>query len=205
MFEFLNACLTLDPLIILKAGGYLGLTAIVFMESGLLIGIFFPGDSLLFAAGLLSASGIFHFPSTVVLVVTAAILGDNVGYWFGKNVGSNLFSRPNSRLFKQEYVARTQKFYAKYGARAIVLARFVPIVRTLAPILAGVARMPYDKFLAYNAIGGIAWGVGMTTLGYSLGTIIPESEKYVLPISLAIIFISFLPILWNLLRGKKAL
>src|SRR3990167_2402589 len=133
MLDFLQACINLDPIAILKAGGYLGLLIIVFAESGLLVGILFPGDSLLFAAGLLAANGFLDPITTVIGVVLAAILGDNVGYWFGKNVGANLFVRPNSRFFKQEYVAKTQKFYAKYGARAIILARFVPIVRTLTP------------------------------------------------------------------------
>src|SRR3989338_7991194 len=141
MAEFLIACAQLDPIAIVKAGGIIGLALIVFAESGLLIGILFPGDSLLFAAGLFAASGFFNPIAMTFAVVCAAILGDSVGYWFGKNVGATLFSRPDSRFFKQEYVNRTQRFYAKYGARAVVLARFVPIVRTLAPILAGVGQM----------------------------------------------------------------
>jgi membrane-associated protein len=187
----------------LKAGGYVGLTLVVFAESGLLIGMFFPGDSLLFAAGLLSASGIFNPIAVMVLVVIGAIAGDNVGYWFGKNVGVNLFNRPDSWFFKQEYVTRTEKFYTVYGPRAIVLARFVPIVRTIAPILAGVGSMRYGTFLMYNVLGALLWGLGMTLLGYSLGTVIPESEKYVLPLSLVIVALSFFPIILNLLRGKK--
>ena len=205
MVDFLTACINLDPLAIIKAGGYLGLLFIVFAESGLLIGIFFPGDSLLFAAGLLAANGFLDPVTTVIGVILAAIIGDNVGYWFGKNVGVNLFSRPNSRFFKQEYVAKTQKFYTKYGARAVILARFVPIVRTLAPILAGIGRMNYEKFLAFNAIGGFLWGGGMVLLGYTLGTVIPSSEKYILPISLVIIAISFLPLVWSFVQGKRAL
>ncbi|MDO8623831.1 MAG: VTT domain-containing protein [bacterium] len=205
MVDFLTACINLDPLAIIKAGGYLGLLFIVFAESGLLVGIFFPGDSLLFAAGLLAANGFLDPVTTVIGVILAAIIGDNVGYWFGKNVGVNLFSRPNSRFFKQEYVTKTQKFYSKYGARAVILARFVPIVRTLAPILAGIGRMNYEKFLAFNAIGGFLWGGGMVLLGYTLGTIIPSSEKYILPISLVIIAISFLPLVWNFVQGKRAL
>jgi membrane-associated protein len=204
MLDFLNACISLDPVAMLKAGGYVGLTLVVFAESGLLIGMFFPGDSLLFAAGLLSASGIFNPIAVMVLVVIGAIAGDNVGYWFGKNVGVNLFNRPDSWFFKQEYVTRTEKFYTVYGPRAIVLARFVPIVRTIAPILAGVGSMRYGTFLMYNVLGALLWGLGMTLLGYSLGTVIPESEKYVLPLSLVIVLLSFFPIILNLLRGKKA-
>ena len=204
MLEFLYACIQLDPIAIITAGGYIGLALIIFAESGLLIGIVFPGDSLLFAAGLLAASGILDPVVTALLVTFAAIFGDNVGYWFGKNVGTNLFLRPNSRIFKQEYITRTQKFYAKYGARAVVLARFIPIVRTLTPILAGVGRMNYERFLAYNAIGAIVWGAGVVSLGYFLGELIPGIERYILPISVGIIIVSFLPIVWNFARGKKA-
>lgn len=204
MMDFLSACIQLDPISIIKSGGYVGIASIVFAESGLLFGIFLPGDSLLFAAGLLSAGGFLSFPLLTGIVIVAAIVGDSVGYWFGNNVGLNLFKRKDSRFFKQEYLKRTQAFYEKYGGRAVILARFVPIVRTLAPILAGVGSMRYRTFLAYNAIGGVLWGAGVTSLGYFLGSVIPNSEKYVLPMSLAVIVISFLPIVWNLLRGRKA-
>jgi membrane-associated protein len=140
-----------------------------------------------------------------VSVVVAAVLGDSVGYWFGKNVGSNFFKREDSRFFKQEYLKRTERFYRMYGGRAVVLARFVPIVRTLAPMLAGVGSMKYSTFLAYNAIGGCVWGIGMVSLGYLLGSIVPDSERYILPISLIIIVLSFLPILLNFVRGKRAI
>jgi membrane-associated protein len=205
MLEFLNACLALDPVAMLKAGGYIGLFLVVFAESGLLIGILFPGDSLLFAAGLLAGVGIFDPVIVVGGVILAGILGDNVGYWFGKNVGVNFFKRPDSFIFKQEYVRRTEKFYEKYGPQALVLARFVPIVRTLTPILAGVAKMEYNRFLAYNTIGAVVWGAGVTLLGYFLGELIPGLEEYILPISLVIIVVSFLPIIWNFLSGKKKL
>jgi membrane-associated protein len=205
MLTFLSACIHLDPIGIIKAGGYVGIAIVVFAESGLLFGIFFPGDSLLFAAGLLSAGAFLNPFLLAGTVVLAAILGDSVGYWFGKNVGVNFFSRKDSLIFKQEYVARTQKFYAKYGARAVLLARFVPIVRTLAPILAGVGSMKYLRFLSYNAVGALAWGGGMVALGYFLGAVIPNAAHYVLPLSLVIIVISFLPILINILRGKKAI
>lgn len=203
MLNFILACVHLDPIAIVKAGGYVGLALLVFAESGLLIGIFLPGDSLLFAAGLLAAAGYLEFGPLALIVIIAAILGDTVGYWFGKNVGANLFNRKDSLIFKQEYVERTQKFYKKYGGRAVALARFVPVVRTLAPILAGVGSMPYSRFASYNALGGVMWGGGMVALGFFLGAIIPNSEKYILPISLVIVVISFLPIFWNLIRGKQ--
>ncbi|MEK7114309.1 MAG: VTT domain-containing protein [Patescibacteria group bacterium] len=202
MLDFLIASVQLDPIAIIKTGSYFGIAFIVFAESGLLIGIFFPGDSLLFAAGLLSAVGFLSFGPLVFVVVIAAIVGDSVGYWFGVKVGPALFKREDSRFFKQEYLRRTELFYQTYGGRAVVLARFVPIVRTLTPILAGIGSMTYKKFLTYNVLGGLLWGAGMVSLGYFLGSIIPNSERYILPLSLVIIILSFLPILINLLRGK---
>ena len=203
MDAFIQACIQLDPVALVKAGGYVGIAIIIFAESGVLLGIFFPGDSLLFAAGLLSAAGLFNFELLAAIVVVSAILGDSVGYWFGKKVGDNFFSRPDSRFFKQEYVTRTQVFFEKYGGRAIVLARFVPIVRTIAPILAGVGMMKYSRFLSYNILGGFLWGAGVISLGYSLGSIIPDSERYILPISLVIIALSFLPIAINHFHVKR--
>ena len=205
MLSFLYSCFTLDPISLIHAGGYIGIFALVFVESGLLVGLVLPGDSVLFAAGLLGASGAVSPTFTIFLIIVAAVLGDNVGYWFGKNVGTSLFKRPDSKIFKQEYVVRTQKFYATYGGRAVVFARFVPIVRTLAPILAGVGKMRYDTFLFYNALGAVLWGAGLVMLGYFLGSVIPNSEKYVLPLSLVIIVISFLPLFLNFFRGKKAI
>ena len=202
MLDFLIASVQLDPIAIIKTGSYFGIAFIVFAERGLLIGIFFPGDSLLFAAGLLSAVGFLSFGPLVFVVVIAAIVGDSVGYWFGVKVGPALFKREDSRFFKQEYLRRTELFYQTYGGRAVVLARFVPIVRTLTPILAGIGSMTYKKFLTYNVLGGLLWGAGMVSLGYFLGSIIPNSERYILPLSLVIIILSFLPILINLLRGK---
>ena len=181
---------------------YLILFIIVFCETGLVITPFLPGDSLLFAAGLLAAGGFLSFVPLVLVVAVSAILGDSVGYWFGANVGVNFFKRKDSFFFKQEYLKRTELFYQKYGGRAVVLARFVPIVRTIAPILAGIGSMTYKEFLRYNILGGLLWGVGMTSLGYSLGSVLPNSEHYILPISLVIIVLSFLPILLSILRGK---
>lgn len=203
MLEFLIATVHLDPIAIIKTGSYLGIAIVVFAESGLLFGIFFPGDSLLFAAGLLSASGFLEPIPLITLVVTAAIVGDSVGYWFGAKVGQALFKREDSRFFKQEYIKRTELFYQKYGGRAVVLARFVPIVRTLAPILAGAGSMKYYVFLRYNVLGGLFWGISMVSLGFLLGSIIPNSQHYILPISLVIIVISFLPVFINLVRQRQ--
>ncbi len=205
MLNFLLACIQLDPIAIVQAGSYLGIALLVFAESGLLIGMFLPGDSLLFAAGLLSASGFLAIGPLMMVVVVAAILGDSAGYWFGTKVGDHLQDREDSWFFKQEYLKRTERFYQKYGGRALILARFVPIVRTLAPILAGAGSMNYRKFLSYNILGGFLWGMGMVILGFSLGSVIPDSEKYIVPISLVIVVLSFLPILINLARGKRGI
>lgn len=205
MLDFLLACAHLDPMAIIKTGSYLGIAVIIFAESGLLFGIFFPGDSLLFAAGLVSGAGLLSLVPLLVSVVLAAIFGDSVGYWFGANVGTNFFKRKDSRLFKQEYLHRTEKFYQKYGGRAVILARFVPVVRTIAPILAGIGSMRYSVFLSYNALGGLFWGSGMVLLGFFLGVVLPNSEHYILPLSLVIVVLSFLPILVNVVKGKKVI
>lgn len=205
MLSFLLACIHLEPLAIVEAGGYIGVALLVFAESGLLIGMFLPGDSLLFAAGLLSANGFLTLGPLMVVVVASAILGDSVGYWFGSEVGERLFQRKDSRFFKQAYLKRTERFYQKYGGRTLILARFVPVVRTLAPILAGASSMKYGKFIIYNVLGGLLWGAGILSLGYFLGSIIPNSEQYIFALSLIIIAVSFLPTLTGLARGKRVL
>ncbi len=203
MREFFYALTQFDVVAVLQAGGYVGIATIVFAESGILLGIFLPGDSLLFAGGLLSATGFFSFPLLITLVVVAAILGDSVGYWFGAHVGQKLFDRPDSWFFKKEYLTRTELFYQKYGTRAVILARFLPIIRTIAPILAGTGSMRYSVFLRANILGALIWGIGMTSLGYFLGAIIPESEKYILPLSLLIIVVSFIPFFIEVIRTRS--
>lgn len=204
MDNFISALANLDSVAILRSGGYIGLALVVFAETGVLLGIIFPGDSLLFAAGVLSATG-FLDPITLAVVVTfAAVCGGIFGYWFGHRVGPRLFAREDALIFKRAHVARTQAFFEKYGARAIVLARFVPVVRAFAPVLAGVGSMPYHRFFLYNIIGGVAWGMGMVALGYFLGSLVPSSVHYILPLSLAIIAVSFLPILINFMRSRPS-
>jgi membrane-associated protein len=183
--------------------GYAGLFAIVFAESGLFFGFFFPGDSLLFSAGLLASQGIFNVWQLGILLALAAILGDSVGYWFGKKVGPAIFSREDGRFFHKRHIERTKTFYEKYGSRTILLARFVPIVRTFAPILAGVGSMPYKKFLSYNIVGGILWSFALIFVGYFLGIFVPGAESYVTLIAIVIIIISFLPILKEMRNQKK--
>lgn len=193
----------LDSHTLIEAFGLIGVLAIVFIESGLLVGFMLPGDSLLFTAGLLSANDVL--PDLWVLLLTipvAAILGDQVGYAIGRKAGPAVFRRPDSRFFKQEYVERSQEYFEHYGGRTIVIARFVPIVRTIAPVMAGVSKMDYRTFLFFNVIGGIAWGVGLTTLGYFLGQI-DFIEKNLEPIILVIVAISFVPIFLELRRARR--
>ena len=195
----------LHPDNLISTFGLIGVLAVVFAESGLLIGFFLPGDSLLFTAGLLVAEGSYvTLPLWFVcsLIVLAAIFGDQVGYLFGRKVGPALFRRPDSRLFKHENVERAHQFFEKYGPRSIVLARFVPIVRTFTPIVAGVARMPYRTFVMFNVIGGVLWGAGVTVLGFYLGQIgfVRINIELIL---VAMVAISFVPIAIEVLRARR--
>jgi membrane-associated protein len=185
--------------------GLIGILAAVFAESGLLIGFFLPGDSLLFSTGLVIAGGRYlHYPLWLVclLIAVAAIAGDQFGYAFGKRVGPALFRRPNSRVFKQENLVRAREFFDRYGARSIVLARFVPIVRTFTPIVAGASRMRYRTFTTFNAVGGVLWGTGVTVLGYLLGQIafVRSNIEFIL---VGIVAISVVPIAIELLRARR--
>lgn len=194
----------LDPETLIETFGTLGLLAIVFAESGLLVGFFLPGDSLLFTAGLLSSNG--TLPDVWILLVMiplAAIAGDQVGYVIGRKAGPAVFNRPDSRFFRQEYVEKSHDFFERYGGRTIVLARFVPIVRTFAPVMAGTSRMDYRAFVTYNVIGGLAWGVGVTTLGYFLGQV-DFVKNRIEVILLVIVLISVLPIGFELLRARRS-
>lgn len=193
----------LEPEFLIETFGTLGLLTIVFVESGLLVGFVLPGDSLLFTAGLLSASG--NLPDLWVLLITiplAAIAGDQVGYTIGRKAGPAIFRRPDSRFFRQEHVDKSHEYFERYGPRTIVIARFVPIVRTFAPVMAGVARMRYRTFLLFNVIGGVGWGVGVTALGYYLGQVAFVRANVELFI-LGIVALSVLPIVLELLRGWR--
>jgi membrane-associated protein len=189
----------------ITAVGVIGVFAVVFAESGLLIGFFLPGDSLLFTAGLLVSQGVLDVPIAVLAggCFIAAVTGDQVGYAFGRRVGPRLFNRPDSRFFRQEYVERAAAYFERYGSRTIVLARFIPIVRTFAPVLAGVGRMHYRTFVTYNVVGGLLWGVGVTLLGYQLGRQFPWIEEYLLPLVLLIIVVSAIPPVLELLKRRS--
>ncbi|MGW0837636.1 DedA family protein [Streptomyces prunicolor] len=194
----------LDPNTMLDRFGIWGLLLVVFAESGLLIGFFLPGDSLLFTCGLLITAGTLDFPlwAAVVLICVAAILGDQAGYVFGKKVGPSLFNRPDSRLFKQENVVKAHEFFEKYGPKSLVLARFVPIVRTFTPIIAGVSGMKYRSFITFNIIGGVLWGAGVTLLGSWLGNI-DFVHKNIEAILILIVLISVVPIIIEFLRARS--
>lgn len=180
--------------------------AIVFAESGLLVGFFLPGDSLLFSAGLVVA--LDGSPGLMAVLVplcfAAAAAGDQVGYLFGARVGPSLFTRPDSRLFKQENVTRSREFFERHGARALILARFVPVVRTFTPILAGVGEMPYRRFMTYNLIGAAMWSTMATVLGYGLGKRYPKIGSYLTPVILVIVLLSLVPVLLELRRSRKS-
>ena len=197
---------SIDPQELIRSFGTIGLILIIFAESGLLIGFFLPGDSLLFTAGLFAVAGQARTsPSCSSGCFLAAVIGDQVGYAFGKQVGPSIFQRPNSRLFKQQHVERANEFFEEHGAKTIVMARFVPVVRTFAPILAGVGTMRYRTFLAYNVVGGFLWAVGVTLLGYFLGDAIGADnvDKYLLPIIGVIIIISLIPPFLEYRRHKR--
>jgi membrane-associated protein len=193
----------MDPDVLIDTFGTLGILAIVFVESALLAGFFLPGDSLLFTAGVLSATG--TLPPLWVFLLTvplAAIAGDQVGYMIGAKAGPGVFSRPRSRLFRPEHVVRAEQFFARHGARTIVLARFVPIVRTIAPVMAGVAGMPHRTFTAYNVVGACGWGIGVTLLGYALGHVhvVRANIEFFL---IGIVLLSNVPIAVQVVRSRR--
>lgn len=200
---FLNA--TLPELI--QGVGYLGVFLIVFVESGVPFGIVLPlpGDTLLFSAGLLAATNAFDLIPLLITIVIAAILGDSAGYWFGSHYGPKLFTKEDALFMNKRHLDRAERFYEKYGGLALILARFLPLLRTLVPIAAGMGRMPYGTFLRFNIIGALLWGISVTLLGYYLGTLIPDVDKYLLPILGVIVLISVLVSAREIWNAKKEL
>ncbi len=201
LFDLLAGRYALDDLI--RWGGYIALVVIVFTETGLLVGCFLPGDSLLITAGLVAAAGGLNIWWLNALLITAAISGDSVGYAIGAHLGPRLFTREKSLLFNPGHVERTRAFYERYGAKTIVIARFVPIVRTFAPVVAGVGQMRYRRFLFYNVAGGIGWVVGMTFTGFLLGHAIPDINRYIHVVVVIIIVLSVIPIGVEILRERR--
>lgn len=181
---------------------YWGLFLMVFAESGLFFGFFLPGDSLLFTAGFLASQGLLNIWVLVPLLVVGAIGGDSAGYWMGKRLGGWLMRQPESFWFSKDHLLKAQDFYARHGGKTLILARFIPAVRTFAPIVAGMAKMEYGRFLSFNVIGGFGWAMGMTLAGYFLGRLIPGVDKYLLPIVGGIILVSVAPGLVHLRKSK---
>lgn len=189
--------------VIITSLGILGLIFIVFAESGLFFGFFLPGDSLLFTAGLLASQGVFSIPLLLFILPIAAILGDSAGYYTGRHFGNWLLKRPDNIIFKRSYITKAEKFYAMHGGKAIVLARFMPAVRTFVPIVAGIAKMPYPNFVFFNIFGGILWTTSLLLLGYFLGQKIPNVDHYLLPIIMLIVILSVLPGIIHLIRERS--
>lgn len=203
----------LDLVDVIIGLGIFAILFVIFAESGLLIGFFLPGDSLLFTAGVLYHSGVLPgnipvtFPLFLVLLFIAAVAGDTVGYWFGRKTGPHIFKKPDARLFKQSHIQKAQEFYEKHGGKTIIIARFVPIVRTFAPIVAGASKMHYNRFLAFNVIGGFIWTVGVTSLGYFVGAAFEAAgydiDRVLLPIIFGIILLSVAPPAYHILKDKQ--
>jgi membrane-associated protein len=189
---------------LIVAVGYVGLFAIIFAESGLLIGFFLPGDSLLITAGVLASQGTFELPILVVICFVAAVTGDAVGYTFGARVGRRLYDRPDTRLFKKSHLAAAELFYERHGGKTIVIARFLPFVRTFAPIVAGTARMPYRRFALYNFLGGALWAIGLPVAGFALGEAFGEQlDRYLLLILAGVVAASVLPTAFQVYRSNR--
>lgn len=182
---------------------YFGIFFILFAESGLFFGFFLPGDSLLFTAGFLASKEILNIWILLPLTFIAAVLGDNVGYWFGKKAGPRIFSREHSLFFNKHHVEKARSFYEKHGAKTIILARFIPAVRTFAPIVAGVGKMHYKTFFTFNVIGGLLWGVGVSLIGFFLGSLIPDVDKVLFPIIGLIILLSISPGVIQFLKSSE--
>ncbi len=201
LFDLASGRYALDDLI--RGGGYIVLVAIVFTETGLLVGFFLPGDSLLITAGLVAAAGGLNIWWLNALLAAAAIVGDSVGYAIGARIGPRLFTREKSRLFNPRHVERTRRFYARHGAKTIVIARFVPIVRTFAPVVAGVGQMRYRRFLFYNVVGGVGWVISMTGTGYLLYQTIPNIDRYIHIVVAVVVVLSVIPIVVEVVRERR--
>jgi len=193
-----------DVQAIIQWGGVLGVALVVFVETGLFVGFFLPGDSLLVTAGILAAAGHLELSLLLGLTSLAAILGDQVGYGIGRRAGEALYRRPDSRWFRRSHLERAHAFYEKYGAKTIVLARFVPIVRTFAPAVAGAAQMRYRRFVTYNVVGGLLWVFSMVLTGYTLGRVVPNVQKYLHGVIAIVVFLSILPGIIEAWRNGRA-
>ncbi len=198
--EFFRTVYNVPELI--RLGGLVGLVVVVFAETGLMVGFFLPGDSLLVTAGLFAAKGDLDIVWMNVALVAAAIVGDATGYWIGYRAGKALYSRPNSFFFRRDHLIKTHEFYERHGGKTIVIARFMPILRTFAPVVAGAAEMTYRRFAVYNIAGGVGWVLSMTLTGYFLGRAVPDLEKHIHIVVAVVIFLSLLPALIAWARAR---
>jgi membrane-associated protein len=189
---------------LVQTGGLIALAIIVFIETGLMVGFFLPGDSLLVTAGLFAAKGDLNIFTLNALLMVCAIAGDATGYLIGRKLGPALFSKEDSLLFKKKHLVATHEFYERHGGKTIILARFVPVIRTFAPVVAGMANMPYRKFAVFNIIGGVGWVFSMTMIGYLLVTLFPATEKHIELVILIVVFVSILPAVIEWLRQRSA-
>ena len=192
-----------EPGELIAWGGYPGLALVIFLETGALI-FFLPGDSLLVTAGLYAAKGDLSLWALNLLLIPMAILGDATSYYIGKKSGPHVFNRPNSRLFNPRHMERARQFYAKHGGKAIILARFMPLVRTFVPVVAGAAKMPYRRFAAFNIVGGASWILSMTLIGYLLGNVIPNIDKHIEKVIAVVVLLSISPAIVEYVRAKVA-
>ncbi|MDQ3239530.1 MAG: VTT domain-containing protein [bacterium] len=188
---------------IIRQVGYIGIFAIVFAESGLLIGFFLPGDSLLFTAGFLASQGYLDVTILTIICWIAAVTGDQAGYMIGRKTGHKIFNKENSKFFHRDHLIKAEKFYEAHGGKTIILARFTPIIRTFAPVVAGAGKMDYKSFVFYNIIGGTLWTFSMILGGYFLGRVIPDVDKYILPIIAIIVLASIAPSAWHIFKEEE--
>ncbi len=188
---------------LIKTGGYLGIFAIVFAETGLFIGFFLPGDSLLFTAGFLASQGYLNIFYLSIILFAAAVAGDSTGYFLGQKFGKKLFNKEDSFFFHKEHLVRAKKFYEKHGKKTIILARFIPVVRTFAPVIAGIGEMHYPTFLTFNIIGAIIWAIGIPWAGYFLGSLIPGIDRFLMPIIVGIVLLSVYPAVHEIFKTKE--
>lgn len=192
-----------DPRELVQVGGYVGLTLVIFAETGLLVGFFLPGDSLLITAGLFAAKGDLNIWLLCTLLSAAAIIGDAVGYYIGRKTGPLLYNRPDSFFFRKSHLIKAREFYEEHGGKTIILARFIPIIRTFAPTVAGVAEMPYRRFALYNVFGGLLWIWGLGFVGYGLGQAVPDIEEHIHIMIVGVIFLSILPGIIQWFKAKR--
>jgi len=193
----------LDVTHLIQTGGLLLIALVIFAESGMMIGFFFPGDTLLFSAGILAATGKLGLAPTLIAIALAAIVGDNTGYHIGSKLGRRLFNKPDGAVFRKEYIDRAEAFYEKHGSKTMLVAHFIPVIRAFTPVTAGAAKMPYGQFVVFDAIGDIAWTLVITLLGYFVGSRIPGIEKLIDPLLIAVVIIFLAPTIWHVLRDPK--